>query len=144
MEVMNGRITNDLLKLTRTRRQGLLPAYADSYASHISSRAFFECPHSLSCPCLPVSKLPAATPPKSCRVRSLHRLRGDKGIRTLDPLLAGQVLSQLSYTPEGSGGHLLSHAVSSIVPSAARVLTIVFGMETGVSPGRIATRSVSH
>ena len=24
---------------------------------------------------------------------------GDKGIRTLDPLLAGQVLSQLSYTP---------------------------------------------
>ena len=31
--------------------------------------------------------------------RSLHRLRGDKGIRTLDPLLAGQVLSQLSYTP---------------------------------------------
>ena len=65
---------------------------------------------------------------------------GDKGIRTLDPLLAGQVLSQLSYTPEGSGGHLLSHAVSSIVPSAARVLTIVFGMGTGVSPGRIGTR----
>ena len=26
-------------------------------------------------------------------------LRGDKGIRTLDPLLARQVLSQLSYTP---------------------------------------------
>ena len=25
---------------------------------------------------------------------------GDKEIRTLDPLLAGQVLSQLSYTPE--------------------------------------------
>ena len=25
---------------------------------------------------------------------------GDKGIRTLDPLLARQVLSQLSYTPE--------------------------------------------
>ena len=25
--------------------------------------------------------------------------RGDKGIRTLDPLLARQVLSQLSYTP---------------------------------------------
>ena len=24
---------------------------------------------------------------------------GDKEIRTLDPLLAGQVLSQLSYTP---------------------------------------------
>ena len=26
---------------------------------------------------------------------------GDEGIRTLDPLLAGQVLSQLSYTPMG-------------------------------------------
>ena len=26
---------------------------------------------------------------------------GDEGIRTLDPLLAGQVLSQLSYTPKG-------------------------------------------
>ena len=27
---------------------------------------------------------------------------GDEGNRTLDPLLAGQVLSQLSYTPEKS------------------------------------------
>ena len=26
---------------------------------------------------------------------------GDEGVRTLDPLLAGQVLSQLSYTPVG-------------------------------------------
>ena len=40
-----------------------------------------------------------------------------------------------------SGSHLLSHAVSSIVPSAAYVLTIVFGMRTGVSHKRIATRS---
>ena len=39
-----------------------------------------------------------------------------------------------------SGTHLLSHAVSSIVPSAAYVLTIVFGMRTGVSHKRIATR----
>ena len=38
-----------------------------------------------------------------------------------------------------SGSHLLSHAVPSIVPSAARVLTFVFGMGTGVPPGRIAT-----
>ena len=44
---------------------------------------------------------------------------GDGGIRTLDPLLARQVLSQLSYTPIESGSHLLSHAVSNIVPSAA-------------------------
>ena len=87
---------------------------------------------------------------------------GDREIRTLDPLLARQVLSQLSYAPVpdgfpfavvgflslrpvglsglepptsrlsgvrsnrlsykpflGSGSHLLSHTVSSIVPSAA-------------------------
>ena len=106
---------------------------------------------------------------------------GDGEIRTLDPLLARQVLSQLSYTPMGflfiylgfypmglsglepptsrlsgvrsnrlsykpfreSGSHLLSHAVSSIVPSAAQVLTIVFGMGTGVSPKRIATGMLS-
>ena len=43
-----------------------------------------------------------------------------------------------------SGSHLLSHAVSSIVPSAAQTLTIVFGMGTGVSPGRIATGGFGH
>ena len=32
-------------------------------------------------------------------MRYSHRLGGDDGIRTHDPLLAGQVLSQLSYTP---------------------------------------------
>ena len=69
---------------------------------------------------------------------------GDGGIRTLDPLLARQVLSQLSYTPIESGSHLLSHIVSNIVPSAAWVLTIVFGMGTGVSPKRITTRKVFH
>ena len=37
------------------------------------------------------------------------------------------------------GSHLLSHAVSSIVSSAAQVLTIVFGMGTRVSQERIAT-----
>ena len=111
-------------------------------------------------------------------------LSGDGEIRTLDPLLARQVLSQLSYTPTNrflflillsglnlfkpmglsglepptsrlsgvrsnrlsykpsfykSGSHLLSHAVSSIVPSAVWGLTIVFGMGTGVTPTRIAT-----
>ena len=40
------------------------------------------------------------------------------------------------------GGHLLSHTVSSAVPSAACVLTIVFGMGTGVSHKRIATRKI--
>ena len=37
------------------------------------------------------------------------------------------------------GSHLLSHAVARIVPSAVKVLTVVFGMGTGVSPSRIAT-----
>ena len=120
-------------------------------------------------------------------------LNGDEGNRTPDPLLARQVLSQLSYTPlfrsvqyggfikvglsglepptsrlsgvrsnrlsykpkttfisygissallSGSGSHLLSHAVPSIVPWAVWVLTIVFGMGTGVAPRRIATGSV--
>ena len=32
-------------------------------------------------------------------IRHLSIPNGDKGIRTLDPLLARQVLSQLSYTP---------------------------------------------
>ena len=41
-----------------------------------------------------------------------------------------------------SGTHLLSHAVSSIVPSAACVLTVVFGMGTGVSHKRIGTGNV--
>ena len=49
----------------------------------------------------------------------LNYLRGDGEIRTLDPLLARQVLSQLSYTPINLGIHLLSHTVSSAVPSAA-------------------------
>ena len=53
--------------------------------------------------------------------------------------LSGVRSNRLSYKPIQSGSHLLSHAVSSIVPSAARVLTIVFGMRTGVSPKRIAT-----
>ena len=49
----------------------------------------------------------------------LSAANGDGEIRTLDPLLARQVLSQLSYTPIKSGNHLLSHIVSNRVPSAA-------------------------
>ncbi len=43
-----------------------------------------------------------------------------------------------------SGIRLLSHTVSSIVSSAALVLTIVFGMGTGVSPGRIDTGKLDN
>ena len=111
------------------------------------------------------SKLEKASQPAFRLLSEL--LSGDGEIRTLDPLLARQVLSQLSYAPilmglsglepptsrlSGvrsnrlsykpieSGIHLLSHAVSSIVPSADQVLTVVFGMGTGVSPDRIDTR----
>ena len=38
-----------------------------------------------------------------------------------------------------SGIHLPSHAVTRIVLSAVKVLTIVFGMGTGVPPKRITT-----
>ena len=37
------------------------------------------------------------------RLQKLALLGGDEGNRTLDPLLAGQVLSQLSYTPIFNG-----------------------------------------
>ena len=68
---------------------------------------------------------------------------GDDGIRTHDPLLAGQVLSQLSYTPfpfRGRvpesfplrvGSDLSSRTVPSQVFSALQSLTTVFGMGTG-------------
>ena len=66
---------------------------------------------------------------------------GDDGIRTHDPLLAGQVLSQLSYTPIGVenrhlsgprvGLDLSSRTVSREVLSALVSLTSVFGMGTG-------------
>ena len=67
------------------------------------------------------------------------------GLSGLEPptsRLSGVRSNQLSYKPSyNSGSHLLSHTVSSAVPSAAWVLTIVFGMGTGVSPKRIATRN---
>ena len=69
------------------------------------------------------------------------------GLNGLEPStsrLSGVRSNQLSYKPlYKSGSHLLSHAVSSIVSSAAYVLTIVFGMRTGVSRKRIATRHLS-
>ena len=71
-----------------------------------------------------------------CEAKASHG--GDDGIRTHDPLLAGQVLSQLSYTPMGAAsqgcgvGHdLPSHTVASVVLSALQSLTSVFGMGTG-------------
>ena len=42
------------------------------------------------------------------------------------------------------GIHLSSHAVTRIVLSAVKVLTVVFGMGTGVTPSRIDTRQISQ
>ena len=50
------------------------------------------------------------------------------------PVLFAEPLEKMS------GIHLSSHAVASVVFSAARGLTVVFGMGTGVSPRRINTR----
>ena len=72
------------------------------------------------------------------------------GLSGLEPptsRLSGVRSNRLSYKPPPFslkfGSHLLSHTVSSAVPSAAWVLTIVFGMGTGVTPKRIATERLS-
>ena len=99
------------------------------------SRAFCKC---IRCPVTFVpSELDVCSSPSYTLSK---KLRGDNEIRTRDLLLARQALSQLSYTPRESSSHLLSRTVSSKVPSAAYVLTIVFEMRTGVSHKRIATR----
>ena len=93
---------------------------------------------------------------------------GDDGIRTHDPLLAGQVLSQLSYTPKISFGRgrissslfssvkkeacnflptkdvgieLSSRTVSRKVLSPLQSLTSVFGMGTG-GPSAFVTPTI--
>ena len=72
------------------------------------------------------------------------------GLSGLEPptsRLSGVRSNRLSYKPAffffKSGIHLLFHTVSSIVPSAAYVLTVVFGMGTGVPHKRINTRCSS-
>ena len=91
---------------------------------------------------------------------------GDDGIRTHDPLLAGQVLSQLSYTPingilllspffltfgksrslcslllSSVGIELFSRTVSRKVFSPLQSLTSVFGMGTG-GPSAFVTPTI--
>ena len=65
---------------------------------------------------------------------------GSSGLEPPTSRLSGARSNRLSYEPLlDSGSHLLSRAVSSQVSSAACVLTVVFGMGTGVSHKRIAT-----
>ena len=66
----------------------------------------------------------------------------DLGLSGLEPptsRLSGVRSNRLSYEPIDSGDHLLFQAASHQVPSTAQVLTVVFGMGTGVSPERIIT-----
>ena len=130
----------------------------------------FAVSRTLSCPsCLSTLVGPSGLePPTSCLsgTRSNHLsyepmwffrgstisrpIGGDDGTRTHDPLLAKQVLSQLSYTPMTIGNHpfpkvsrthrsailgvgfdLSSRTVASEVLSALQSLTSVFGMGTG-------------
>ena len=42
-----------------------------------------------------------------------------------------------------SGTHLSSHIVTNVVFSAGQVLTVVFGMGTGVTPDRISTKPIN-
>ena len=58
------------------------------------------------------ASIPPADPVIRLRLLSFY-LRGDGEIRTLDPLLARQVLSQLSYTPNCSIGDQQASAVNS-------------------------------
>ena len=53
------------------------------------------------------------------RTSHCFRVNGDGEIRTLDPLLARQVLSQLSYAPTGS--YSLSMGLSGLEPPTSRL-----------------------
>ena len=48
--------------------------------------------------------------------RSCLTFGGDDGVRTHDPLLAGQVLSQLSYTPIRGSFAVLNRTTKKVVP----------------------------
>ena len=87
----------------------------------------------------------------------IKNLMGSSGLEPPTSRLSGVRSNRLSYEPRRkilriylfkysffkSGGHLFSHIVSNIVPSAGQVLTVVFGMRTGVTPNRIATGKIS-
>ena len=74
---------------------------------------------------------------------SRNKKKADDRTRTDNLLITSQLLCQLSHIGIlDSGDHLLSQAASHQVPSTAQVLTVVFGMGTGVSPERIITRNL--
>ena len=75
---------------------------------------------------------------------SRNKKKADDRTRTDNLLITSQLLCQLSHIGIlDSGDHLLSQAASHQVPSTAQVLTVVFGMGTGVPPERIITRNLN-
>ena len=80
---------------------------------------------------------------KFLRCVKLFELVGLSGLEPPTSRLSGVRSNRLSYEPIDSGDHLLSQAASHQVPSTAQVLTVVFGMGTGVSPERIITRNLN-
>ena len=59
-------------------------------------------------------------------ITSNHIRSGDKGIRTLDPLLARQVLSQLSYAPIWVTYLIIqSHSASGLEKTRTSDLTLI-------------------
>ena len=78
------------------------------------------------------------------RVLPFRKVVGSSGLEPPTSRLSGARSNRLSYEPLlDPGGHLLSRAVSSQVSSAACVLTVVFGMGTGVSHRRITTGNLT-
>ena len=84
------------------------------------------------------------TPTRSYDVSHCYAMLvvGLSGLEPPTSRLSGVRSNRLSYEPIDSGDHLLSQAASHQVPSTAQVLTVVFGMGTGVSPERIITEDV--
>ena len=58
---------------------------------------------------------------------------GDKGIRTLDPLLARQVLSQLSYTPMGTSMQQQTISLYAFYLLLLCISSTLFALRMGLS-----------
>ena len=62
-----------------------------------------------------------------------HLDGGDEGIRTPDPLLAGQVLSQLSYTPIFRGHSKSNNKLTALFHLTFFVVIYLFLIEFGTT-----------
>ena len=94
-------------------------------AARLASRSRAS-PYKIWKSCLLTCEHDAATLSKFCTSHCL-RVNGDGEIRTLDPLLARQVLSQLSYTPT-KGTLFVSFRLVRVFPSSHWVLKNPMGL----------------